>query len=350
VHRYLSLLEIMRAAFDLSWGAIAKVLITLALVWAWLQLWHFVMVFVVSIVLAVALYPVVRWLERYRVPRGVAAFAVVLFVTALCAAMIAAGWVTIRNESRLIFQRLTEFSQQVRASFPLAEQALPGPGSGTEGNGLAQYMLGIAQSASSAVGMIVLVLVFTVYLMMEWKPTLEWVMAFVPERHRSKLRRTLDESQDIVYRYAVGNVIASLITGVVTYFALVALDIPAALVLAITSGVLNLIPVIGLIVSSLLAAVLATTVSPNALILVIAFYLVFNVVENYLITPKLFGRELELSDLAVLIAVIVGAELGGVMGAILALPIAAIYPSIERIWLRERLTGDAVEIHKRLSA
>jgi predicted PurR-regulated permease PerM len=66
--------------------------------------------------------------------------------------------------------------------------------------------------------------------------------------------------------------------------------------------------------------------------------------------PKVYGRELELSKLAVLIAVAVGGQLGGVMGALLALPIAAIYPIIERIWLREQLEADTVEIHKRLSA
>ena len=59
---------------------------------------------------------------------------------------------------------------------------------------------------------------------------------------------------------------------------------------------------------------------------------------------------MELSNLAVLVAVIVGAELGGVMGGLLALPLAAIYPTIERIWLRTRLGDDTVEIHKRLSA
>ena len=81
--------------------------------------------------------------------------------------------------------------------------------------------------------------------------------------------------------------------------------------------------------------------------MVIAFYLVFNAVENYFIAPKIYGRELEMSKLAVLIAVAVGGQLGGVMGALLALPVAATYPTIERIWLRDRLGDDTVEIHKR---
>lgn len=338
-----------KAAFDVSWSAIAKVIIACAVVWAWLQLWHFVLVIVVSIIIAVALHPLVQTLERRGVAKGVAAFAVVFLLAAVCAAMIAASWVTIRSESRLIVQRLMDLSQQMRASFPLLEDVLPRAGGG-ESNGLSLFIVGFAQSAVSAATMVVMALVFTIYLLIEWKATLEWLLAFVPERHRPKVHRTLIESQAIMYRYAVGNSLASLITGIVTYFALAALHIPAALVLAIVSGVFNLIPVIGFIASAVLAAALAVTVSNQALLLVLGFYVFFNVLENYLITPKLFGHELEMSDLAVLVAVVAGAELGGVIGAILALPIAAIYPCVERIWLRERLTGDAVDIHKRLSA
>ena len=340
-----------RAAFDVSWSAIAKVVAALALVWVWLQLWHIVLVLIVSVIIAVALYPAVQWLERHRISRGVASFGVVLMLAGLCGALIAVSWVTIRNESRLIFERLSDLSQQMRTSFPMIEQVLPAGGSGGAGNnGISTYVVGFAQSAMGAMAMVVIALVLTVYLLNEWKPTMEWLLAFVPERHRGRMRRTLDESREIVYRYAVGNVIASVITGVVTYLVLAALNIPAALVLAIVSGVFNLIPVIGFIASAVLAAVLAVTVSTHALILVLAFYIVFNLLENYVITPKLFGHELEMSDLAVLVAVIAGSELGGVIGAILALPLAAIYPCVERIWLRDRLTGDTVEIHQSLSA
>ncbi len=339
-----------RTAFDVSWSAIAKIVAALALVWVWLQLWHIVLVLIVSIIIAVALYPAVQWLERRGISRGVASFGVVLLLAVLCATLIAASWVTIRNESRLIFQRLSDLSQQMRTSFPLMEQVLPAAGSDGARNGVSTYVVGFAQSAMGAMAMVVIALVLTVYLLNEWKPTMEWLLAFVPERHRGRMRRTLEESREIVYRYAIGNVIASVFTGVVTYLALAALNIHAALVLANVSGVINLIPVIGFIASAVLAAVLAVTVSTNALILVLAFYIVFNLLENYVITPKLFGHELEMSDLAVLIAVIVGSELGGVIGAILALPLAAIYPCVERIWLRDRLTGDAVEIHQSLSA
>jgi predicted PurR-regulated permease PerM len=335
--------------FDVSWRAIAKVLVALALVWAWFQVWQFLMVIIVSIIIAVALDPAVRWLERRRLSRSTASFGVVLLVTAVIVAMFAASWVTLRAQSRLILQRLTESADQLRASFPMIEYLLP---SGSEGgtDGVAQYAIGFARSTTTAVGMIVLALVLTVYLLIEWKRTLEWLMAFVPEQHRTKTRRTLADARDIVGRYMVGTVIASVITAIVTYIVLAWLNVPAALMLALISGALNFIPIIGFIMSSVLAAVLAATVSTNVLLLVIGFYLIFNAVESYLIAPKVFGYEMELSNLAVLVAVIIGAELAGVMGALLALPIAAIYPTIERIWLRDRLNSDTVEIHKRLSA
>ena len=335
--------------FDVSWRAIAKVLVALALVWAWFQVWQFLMVIIVSIIIAVALDPAVRWLERHRLSRSSASFGVVLLVTAVIIAMVAASWVTLRAQSRLILQRLTESVDQLRALFPMIEYLVP---SGNQGgtDGVAQYAIGFARSTTTAVGMIVLALVLTVYLLIEWKRTLEWLMAFVPEQHRPKTRRTLADARDIVGRYMVGTVIASVITAIVTYIVLAWLNVPAALMLALISGALNFIPIIGFIMSSVLAAVLAATVSTNVLLLVIGFYLIFNAVESYLIAPKVFGYEMELSNLAVLVAVIIGAELAGVMGALLALPIAAIYPTIERIWLRDRLSSDTVEIHKRLSA
>ncbi len=201
-----------------------------------------------------------------------------------------------------------------------------------------------------AISMIVLALALTVYFLIEWKPTLEWILAFVPERHRAKARRTLDESRETVFRYAVGNTLSSAITGVVTYFVLMGLGVPAALMLAVISAVLNYIPVIGFILSAVLAALLAATVSTPILLAVVAFYIGYNILDSYLISPKIYGSEMQLSKLAVLVAVIVGAQLGGIMGSILALPIAAMYPTIERIWLRERLGTDTVEIHSRLSA
>jgi predicted PurR-regulated permease PerM len=78
----------------------------------------------------------------------------------------------------------------------------------------------------------------------------------------------------------------------------------------------------------------------------IPIYGAYHFIENYLIGPKIYGGRLRLSNVAVLIAFAIGAELGGVVGALLAMPIAATYPTIEKLWLRDQLGDDVVAEHE----
>jgi len=94
---------------------------------------------------------------------------------------------------------------------------------------------------------------------------------------------------------------------------------------------------------------LALTVSGTTAIAVAALYVGYHLLENYLIAPKVYGDHLCLSDVAVLLAFAVGAQLGGVIGALVALPIAAAYPAVERIWLTPYLSDDVAEEHARVS-
>jgi predicted PurR-regulated permease PerM len=335
-----------RNLFDVSWRTIAKVLVAAALVWAWFRLWQFAMVIVVAIIVAIALDPVVRYLERRKVPRWLGAFGSVFLLAAVAAGMIAASWVSVTQQSRFIAANISTFYSEMIATFPSIERFLPAADQG----GLGQYALSFVRSAANAVGMFVVALVLTVYFLIEWKSTLEWLIAFVPQEHRPKVRRTLVESRATVFSYVVGNALTSLITGVATFVALVALKVPAALVLAVVAGLFDFIPIVGFLLSLGLTGLVAATVSLQAVVGVVLFYIAFNAIENYFIAPKVYGHGLELSRLAVLVAVAIGGQLAGVMGALLALPVAATYPTIERIWLRDQLGDDTVDIHKRLSA
>ena len=83
---------------------------------------------------------------------------------------------------------------------------------------------------------------------------------------------------------------------------------------------------------------------------VAVFFVLYNLVENYYIAPKVYGRELRLSDLAVVAAFLVGAELGGVLGALISLPLAAMYPAIEQIWFTGPNLADTALAHQRIEA
>ena len=331
----------------MSWRTIAKILTALALVWVWLQLWQFAMVMVLAMMLAVTIEPVVRTFEERGVPRWLTAFVTVVLLAAAAAGAVYMMWTSVSDQADVILQNLRRFREQVRQAVPAIDRLLPTAGQG--GDAVAQHAITLGRSAMRAVAMFVVALVLTVYLLIEWKPTLEWLIAFVAPKHREKVRRTLSEARVTVYQYVIGNLITSVITVVVTFAVLAALKVPAALLLAIIAGLFDLVPVIGFMVSLALSALLAATVSMTTLIGVVGFYILFNAVESYFINPRVYGHQLNLSKLAVLIAVAVGGQLGGVMGALLALPICAIYPTVERIWLKDALSSDTVERHQRLS-
>jgi predicted PurR-regulated permease PerM len=129
---------------------------------------------------------------------------------------------------------------------------------------------------------------------------------------------------------------------------LAALHVPAALILGVLAGVLDLIPVLGFLVFMATAMVVAASVSMATALTVLLAYSVYHFFENYYLVPRVYGEQLRLSNVAVLLAFAVGAELGGVIGALMALPIAAAYPAVERIWLREYLAPDTVAEHARI--
>jgi predicted PurR-regulated permease PerM len=148
--------------------------------------------------------------------------------------------------------------------------------------------------------------------------------------------------------YVIGNVATSVFATVVVFIALSLLHVPAALLLALLAGVFDFVPVFGFICSALPAVLLALTRSVGLGIAVAAIYLAYHTAENYYIGPRVYGDQLKLSNLAVILAFAVGAAIGGLAGALLALPIAALYPVVERVWLKDYLNRDAVETHQRM--
>ena len=110
------------------------------------------------------------------------------------------------------------------------------------------------------------------------------------------------------------------------------LGVPAALLLAVLAGVFDLVPIVGFFLSAAPAVLLGALVSPAVAFAVAGLYVLYNTIENYYITPKVYGHELELSDLAVVGVFLVGAELGGVFGALVWLPLSP-FTLHEDAWL-----------------
>jgi predicted PurR-regulated permease PerM len=130
---------------------------------------------------------------------------------------------------------------------------------------------------------------------------------------------------------------------------LTVLRVPAGVPLAILGGLCDVIPVVGVILATVPAVLLALTVAPATAGAVLGFYIIYHVVESYYLVPRIYGQRLRLSTLAVLLALLAGHTLQGLIGAVLVLPLVAAYPIIERIWLASYLAPEVVKDHSALA-
>jgi predicted PurR-regulated permease PerM len=320
-----------------------KAVLVVALVWAWLLLWKWLLVALIAVFLAVAIDPPVTWLTRRGVKRGLAAVLVMLVLVGSVTAFFVAAGASLADQARTVGESLQSFQQKLSDRAPEVLKRWLATGQ--------TFDLSLTSLGSAVVGGLAglaVAIVMAVYFLSEGRRTYLWLSAFVPPAERVRVHHAAIEARHVIAAYMRGNLLTSAIATVATLIALLVLKVPAAVFLAFLAGICNLLPVVGLLISALPAVLLGLTVSAGTGMAVLAFYLGYNAFENYYIQPKVYGRELELSDLAVIGAFLVGAELGGVLGALVALPVAAIYPVIERLWLRDSRRADLSHTHQRL--
>ncbi len=132
-----------------------------------------------------------------------------------------------------------------------------------------------------------------------------------------------DEILDRVGGYVLGNLLTSFIAGFGTWLWALALGIPYALLLGLLVALFDLIPVVGSTIGGIIVALVALTVSLPAAIATGVFYLVYRFLEDYLLTPRVMARTVDVPGLVTVVATIIGAALLGIIGALVAIPIAA---------------------------
>jgi len=331
--------------FDIEWSAFVKVGLAAVVVWAWLILWPFAMAVIVSIFVAVTLEPLASYFERKRLPHALASALPVLLLATVLGGFLAFGWSSIQEQFRFVVPSLGKLEHDIRESLPILDQLL-GQGQVTGPSFVQSYGIELGRSALKAAVLIVIGLLLTIYLLVERKTTVEWVVSFIPRARRQKGRKTLAEGRRIIVSYVTGNVVTATFAGTFVFISMTLLHVPAPLLLALLAALCDFIPILGFLISATPAILLASSSRTNIFV-IIGLYVGYHFLEAYIIAPRIYGDRLQLSNVAVVVAFAIGAELGGVIGAILALPIAATYPAIERIWLAKYLGDDVVEDHQR---
>jgi predicted PurR-regulated permease PerM len=301
---------------------------------------------VIAILIAVMLDPVVLWLEAHRARKTFSVTAVGFAVFGLLFLFLFALLPAISREIAAVSHQMPQLMQRTANEFPAVAPLLKAPAAFTQNWLVKGFVAG--KFAITGLAAVVFVLVVALYLLVEGRTTFAWLVSFAPRKQRPRIDRTAREMSSVVLAYMRGNVITSLICAGFVLVVLAALRIPLLLLLTVIAFVFDFVPVVGTIIMILPAALLGFVISPLRGIIIIAAYLFYHLLENYVIAPRVYGDTMRLSTLTVLLAIAVGGTLQGVIGAVLALPIAAAYPIVERIWLRDRLPPDTVARHEEL--
>jgi predicted PurR-regulated permease PerM len=334
---------------------IIKVLLWILVSWLVVRLWPELVYLSLSLLLAVALNPFVERLHRVGLGRGTS-------VTLLAVGMLATGALVIA----FVVPPLLQQGADVAANFPaFREQAQRHLPQNPFVRSLVMELLVLptrpevarqlnkpliwGQMALSGATTIIVVLIIALYLVLDGRRLYAWLLAYVPRRHRAKAARTVPEVSEVVFGYVRGQLVTSALFAAFAAAVLWLLDVPASLPLALLAGICDILPVVGIVIATAPAILLALTVSPSTAAAVAGLYVTYHLLEAYVIVPRVYGRSLRLSTLGVLLALLVGGALQGILGAVVVLPLVAAYPIIERIWLRGYLAPEVIQDHSALA-
>ncbi len=293
------------------------------------RLWQIILILIVALILAGTFSPVVSWLERHRVPRALALSLILVallgFIVGLGALIIPAfvhQFGTLSTDAPRIQARLADLAARVP---PLAGQA-DAIRAAKPDRLLAPIGAFALQSAGAAAQLVVLggtTIVIAFYLIADHERVQGFLFALLPRHYHIRTARVLLDMETVVGGYMRGQAITSLCIGVFAFLLLQVTGVPAALPLAILAAFADLIPLVGGVLAVAPSVLFALTVGPLQAAIVLVALVIYQQFESHLLLPRVYGQSLRLSPLAVIIALLVGGTLLGIVGALLALPMAA---------------------------
>ncbi len=329
-----------------------KVALTLLLFLCVIRLWPVILMMVVAVLLAVMFDPLVLYLERRRLRRPFGVIVIGALMLGLLVVFFAVIVPAMSDQVIEVSRQLPRIEQSVGQRYPALAPYLKRLHGSAPAEVKVWLMRGFiaGKYAIEVITAMIFVIVVALYLLIEGRTVFEWLIDFAPKNRRARLRQTGVEMSEVVLAYMRGQVITCFICAAWAYLVLVLAGVPAALPLAVIAFLADLLPVVGTIVMTVPALLLALTLGPMRALFVFGGYMLYHLVESYFIVPRVYGKQMRLSTLTVLLAIMVGGTLQGVAGAILILPFVAAYPIVERLWLRDQLPDDTVEKHEELAA
>ncbi|WP_244907137.1 AI-2E family transporter [Rathayibacter caricis] len=293
----------------------------------------------VALFFSLGLDPLVSWLERKRIPRALAitiVFAVVVLGFAglllyIIPILVAQLTLFVTDAPRIVTDIASQpwvldLEQQLRGVINVDEliqtvQTFIGDPQNllSLGGGLLAVGTGIASGVTGAI----IVLILTLYFLASLRSMKSVAYRFAPASHRAKAREVGEEITGAVGRYVVGQVTLAGVNGVLTFILLVSIGGPVPALLACVAFLGSLIPLVGTISGAAIISLACLLASPLTALVAAIYYLVYMQVEAYVLSPRIMARAVSVPGAVVVIAAVAGGTIAGVLGALVAIPVAA---------------------------
>jgi predicted PurR-regulated permease PerM len=215
------------------------------------------------------------------------------------------------------------------------QDAVEGNGSGRLAGG-ATAALDVTRSVITFVAGVVTIAFMTFFMLLEGEAWKDRFIALLPAKAQPRAQHVAGEIARTVGGYVSGNLFISVIAGFSVTIVLLVVGVPFALALGLLVAILDLIPLAGATLGAIIVTLVALTHSLTAALIVLGFFIVYQQLENHLLQPIVYGRTVQLSPLAILVSVLVGAEVAGVIGALGAIPVAGTIQIVISDWLQHR--------------
>jgi predicted PurR-regulated permease PerM len=327
---------------DISVLSILKVLMVLILIWFVFVVRDIIAIMFVAIIIASAMSPVIDKAAARGIPRGLTIGAFYIFVIGLLGAVVyfiippmvgqlkqlAAQLPTyfdyfsnaINHLSTISSGNLTDSSQQ---NINTISKFL---------NDLSTNIFDTTKGFIGGFTAVVTVFVLTLYLLLDEDGIKKFFVALLPIKQKAQIQTIAHKVGMGLGSWFRGQLLLGLVIGVLVYVGLLLLNVPYALTLGILAGILELIPVIGPIISAIPAILIALSISPTSALMVAVFYILIQELENKLLVPKVMQKTVGLHPVTIIIVLLIGAKLMGLMGILLAVPVTTMIYIILKEW------------------
>lgn len=326
-----------RSPFRTAVQATVGVVCVVALLWTVFLVRDIVLILLVSLFLAIGLSPAVEYLRRHGFGPALAPATVIVMAIALVVTTVLAGVPPLLRQGNDLRAQVPQYVQQAVAANPTLRdldarfglvERVEGVTDGSTGTAVldeqpTELMLGLAMGVVKAVFATVTAVVLMLYFLGNYRGLKRGAYALVPRSRRARVTLLTDEILDRVGLYVLGNIATSAVAGAAAALVLWWLDAPYPVALGLFVALMDAVPLVGATIGAVVSSAMAFTVSASAGLAAVAFFVIYQQFENFVLVPRVMRRAVDVSPAATIVAILIGAALLGVIGAMLAVPVAA---------------------------